>query len=102
MADPRALRRLALAAVLAVLVVVIAVLLLRRGRPTRQAILALPADERVEMFSRAMADLRLCEERADPRLRDTCRERAEFLLLFPECDEACRERAGRFLPKATR
>jgi cytochrome b pre-mRNA-processing protein 3 len=88
---------------LVVLVVGLAWWLLRStARPTRQALLELPIAERTAMFRRALDDLAVCEERHDPRLATTCRDRAEFLLLFPECDGACRDRTAPFLASPTR
>jgi hypothetical protein len=57
----------------------------------RRAILRLSEDERGVLYHREFASFRtLCGEgRPRDALEKQCRERSEFLLEFPECDEAC-------------
>jgi uncharacterized protein HemX len=63
-----------------------------------RAIRSLPAEERRAQFLRTAEELRtIC---ADPpeALRAHCRQQAEFLSRFPECDAACRLLVERFFP----
>jgi len=57
----------------------------------RRAVWHLPAGERAEIYRRELADFQtFCgpTPRADA-LEQQCRERAEFILQFPECDGTC-------------
>jgi hypothetical protein len=62
-----------------------------RGGAERRAVTQMPADQRAEIYSREFENFRaLCGDA--PRrdvLEKQCRERGEFLLEFPECDEGC-------------
>jgi hypothetical protein len=63
-----------------------------------RAIRSLPAEERRAQFLRTAEELRtVC---ADPpaALRPHCRQQAEFLSRFPECDTACLQLVERFFP----
>lgn len=63
-----------------------------------RAIRSLPAEERRAQFLRTAEELRtVC---ADPpeALRAHCRQQAEFLSRFPECDAACLQLVGRLFP----
>jgi cytochrome b pre-mRNA-processing protein 3 len=70
----------------------------------RQAVHRLPKAERRALYERTLRTLEAsCVPVArSPGLDDFCREQAEFLLNFPECDAACRTRAVRFYPPPTR
>lgn len=75
----------------------------RSGREER-ALLAMPAEERMELYRRQLADLTtLCaapdwEQAFSPR----CRDLARFLAGFPECDSSCRNLVDPWLPRPTR
>jgi hypothetical protein len=93
--------------VLAIIGVVTAVLLWSASRPSAEA-RALermtPADRAV-LYERTYAATRtLCEEaRTNAGLRDRCAASAEFVLAFPECDDACHAVATPSTPRgATR
>jgi len=69
----------------------------RQGAEDR-AIRSLATEERRAQFLRTAEELRtVC---ADPpeALRAHCRQQAEFLSRFPECDAACRLLVERFFP----
>lgn len=63
-----------------------------------RALRALPAEERHAQFLRTAEELRtVCADPPQP-LRSHCREQAEFLVRFPECDAECRRLVERFFP----
>jgi hypothetical protein len=68
------------------------------------ALTQLPAAERRELYERTLHTLEsTCAPQArPPGLQRYCRQQAEFIVRFPECDQVCRELAGRDLPKPTR
>jgi hypothetical protein len=56
----------------------------------------LPLRDRRDIYARELANLRaLCAPPANSDLSERCRQQAEFVLEFPECDSACQELAGR-------
>ena len=59
-------------------------------------------DDRARLYQETYAATRtLCDAaRNDDGLRDRCASWAEFLLDFPECDDACREFAIPHAPRA--
>jgi hypothetical protein len=62
------------------------------------AVRELPATERHALYQRTL--LTLQSPSCDPAhsgLKDYCREQAEFIIKFRECDAACGELAKRFL-----
>jgi hypothetical protein len=75
-----------------------------RSGAERRALLRLPEAERRETLARELETLTaLCAGgRNAAELAELCRERAEFIRDFPECDEACRQTIGRYLPTPTR
>jgi hypothetical protein len=97
-------RRIAIAA--AVLVVLLALLWLWSQRIAEQdrALEQLPAAERRALYERTLHTLeRSCAPRTRPAgLDDYCRQQAEFIVRFPECDQACRTVAEQFQKKPTR
>jgi hypothetical protein len=66
---------------------------LEHGRSLRSAVHRLPSPERTASLQRALVDLRTVCERPAEGLESHCREQAEFVLGFVECDAACRELA---------
>jgi hypothetical protein len=75
----------------------------REGAEGR-AIANLPADERAELYQRELASFRtLCGQgpRSD-ELQGQCRDKAKFIVEFPECDAACRALADSHREKARR
>src|SRR5262245_23005813 len=72
-----------------------------REHRLKKEILALPAAERYALFSHTMDELRsVCS--VLPGLREHCRQQAELVLRFPECDDDCGALADRFLDHARR
>jgi hypothetical protein len=71
----------------------------------RRDVAALSPVERAAIFTRAHDDLvRTCglPDAAEGALRDHCVEAAKFVLLFPECKDACVDAARALLPHARR
>jgi hypothetical protein len=69
-------------------------------REQRRAIMALPEADRRALVERTLLDLDvLC---GDAVLSRQCEAEARLLLLVPECDAPCRDRATHCLPHATR
>ena len=59
-------------------------------RAERRAVAELQPTERRDVYARELENLRaLCPPLADGGLSELCRERAAFILEFPECDAAC-------------
>ncbi len=71
----------------------------------RVDIAALSPVERAAIFTRVHDDLaRTCglPDATEGALRDHCVEAARFVLLFPECEDACVDTARALLPHARR
>lgn len=67
------------------------------GRLDRE-LRALPDPERHALYERTEATLQSsCAQATGPAIGDYCREQAELLERFPECDERCRLLARAFL-----
>jgi cytochrome b pre-mRNA-processing protein 3 len=61
----------------------------------QRALSELPLGDRRDIYARELANLRaLCAPPANSDLSERCRQQAEFVLEFPECDTACQELAG--------
>jgi hypothetical protein len=77
---------------------------LYEGRNSR-AVSRVPDPARNAIFERARQDLiETCAlpQAADGPIRDHCVHQAQFVLHFPECDEACAQVARATLPRAQR
>lgn len=101
--NARARNMLLRAAVILAVVGAIASWLWHRAAEPR-AVRELPASERAELFSREFdAFQALCGRgpRTDA-LQAQCKEKAEFILEFPECDQPCEQLARSHIPKPTR
>jgi len=61
-----------------------------------------PAERRIAFQSSLESFKRLCVERRDPALEAYCRDQAEVIEVFPECDAACREILAKSRPPPTR
>jgi hypothetical protein len=69
----------------------------------QRAILDLPTAERRAFYDRTLQNLTsVCMGFDAVHFGDFCREEAERVLLFPECDDHCRDLAKRQLPKPAR
>jgi hypothetical protein len=70
----------------------------------RDALGRLPEPERRALYERTLHTLdSTCDTAARPDgLADFCREQAEFVRHFPECDTACRALAQRSVPPPSR
>ena len=90
------------AVALAVVAALVALLLLgiwawHLGAQSR-ALRHLPAEERRVLFERTLHTLQApCTPEKRNGLDDFCREQAEFVLQFPECDKACAVLARQYL-----
>lgn len=107
---PEAAERKPPAGALVLLVIVLGLVVLgllfvfAESRP-RRSIAQLPDAQRLAIFRRAYDELReTCRlpEAADDPVQGRCRNTASFVLLFPECDQACSEAARALLPHARR
>jgi hypothetical protein len=58
--------------------------------------------DRHGLYERTLENLKLCQDNLRSGLGDFCRQQAEFILTFPDCDESCRELSRRFVPHPTR
>ncbi len=64
---------------------------------------ALPAAERQALYRHTLGGLSSgCSNPASPHPSEFCREQAQLLLQFPECDASCRTLAQPWLPQPTR
>ncbi len=62
-----------------------------------------PEVERRALYERTLETLRAsCMQARGPTFTDYCREQADFVRRFPECDSECRELAARFAPHPSR
>jgi hypothetical protein len=72
----------------------------QRPHPNTGAFDRLPPAERGAWVSRTMQDLEagcIGQRALPPLLREHCQAQGRFLLLFPECDAACRTAVSRVL-----
>lgn len=86
-------------AVIALVAIGLIVLWVWNQGAERRAISRLPPSDRANLYRHDLESLRaLCGEgpRTDALDRE-CRERAEFIVQFPECDQSCQELAERLL-----
>lgn len=98
----RARRRLVLFVLASGLVLGLALPALLRPSLERQ-LASLPETERRAFYLRTLETLRTtCGENPEEPLADTCREQAELVLRFPDCDADCRALADRFSPRSSR
>ena len=100
----RASNRVLLRAGAVLLVLAPLVLWLCAGGTERGALQALPPVDRQTIFVRELETFRaLCgPARRTDALEDRCRERAGFLLEFPECGRDCRAQVEAYVRAATR
>jgi hypothetical protein len=97
-------RRIAVSVAIAAAVISVLALWTADHRAERGAIEQLPAQDRRALYERTLHTLRSsCDPRTLPDgLGDFCREQAEFVTQFPECDAACRALAKAHESKPTR
>lgn len=68
----------------------------------RRSIARLSPEARAAFFERTRVNLEALCQPAPTGSEDLCQEQARLLLLFPECDRACRDRVQAILPPAAR
>ena len=74
-----------------------------RAGGTQRELAALSASERTALYTRTLETLQsTCARPQGPELRDLCADQASLVVLFPECDGACRAVANRATPRPTR
>jgi cytochrome b pre-mRNA-processing protein 3 len=63
----------------------------------------LPTPERQALYERTRETLRSsCLQARDPDVAEHCRQEAEFITRFPECNAECRELAAHFAHRPSR
>ena len=63
----------------------------------------LPQHERATLYERTLTTLRTtCSSTRTDALLEYCREQAEFIERFPECDDGCRQLTSEFAALPTR
>lgn len=87
----RSRKRLFVALAFVVAAIVVALWMSWNHGSESRALERMSPDTRVQLYRETLAATRtLCEAaRTDDTLRDRCSSSAEFLLDFPECDDAC-------------
>ena len=87
----------------ALFIAIVAGFLLRRRAPEEKTIDSMSESERRAIYDKEIAAFRaLCIEGPGSEIPGRCRDRAEFLRQFPECDESCRSQTDRFTSYPTR
>lgn len=97
-------KRVRQAVILGVVLLVLAGVWLYVQGGENRALNALSPAQRAALFQETRDDLRLlCMSDAGLKksARGRCAKQADFLVRFPECDEACRREVQSFLPVAT-
>ena len=62
------------------------------GTAERRAIAKMPVEQRQLIYEHTLESVRaMCADRSDDDIRQRCREQAEFLLVFPECQDECQK-----------
>jgi|RhiMethySRZTD1v2_1073278.scaffolds.fasta_scaffold449380_3 hypothetical protein len=89
-------RKLLIGAALALIAVVVLALWSWREGAEQRAIGQLPADERAELYRRELGSFRtLCGQGPrEDELQKQCKDKAQFIVEFPECDEECHRLAA--------
>jgi cytochrome b pre-mRNA-processing protein 3 len=101
--DARLAPRRALFALAALAVLAMVALLLLRATAEERALTRLPPAERAALYQRTLDNVRtVCAGERGRELRGFCRGQAELVLLFPECDGACRATSRELLRTPTR
>lgn len=71
-------------------VIVVLILWLRALTAEQRAINSMDPQARAKLFQETWQGVQtLCRQQMDPSLVPRCRQEAQFLLKFPECDESC-------------
>jgi hypothetical protein len=68
----------------------------------RTSIEELAPEERHALYGRTLENLRSSCAQQRGGLDDFCREQADFIVQFPECDRACQQLAERYRGQPTR
>lgn len=90
------------AAVIAVIATLVVAVIVYQWR-SQEELRELPPAERHALYQRTIETLRsTCTHDNGPLLDEHCREQAELVARFEECDRDCYELARRFAQKPTR
>jgi hypothetical protein len=73
-----------------------------RPRANQSAVAAIGDADRHLLYERTLENLKFCKTGHAGRLQEFCGQQAEFIVAFPECDEACRELSNHFASRPTR
>ncbi len=74
-------------------------ILVHSGGAERRAIREMPARERQALYQRTVQNLRSVCSVPEDAMRDFCREQAQLVLEFQECDSSCQTLAARQLSR---
>jgi len=70
---------------------------------SRQQLRAIPTEERQVLYKRTLATLEsLCVNAQGSEITEYCREQAQFIAAFPECDATCEGVCRRLAPRPTK
>ncbi len=84
-------------------IALVCVLALHHHTRLDRELLDVPELERRALYERTRETLRVsCTQPRGPTFTGYCREQADFLRRFPECDNECREFAAGFTPQPSR
>ena len=89
--------------VLALVLIALSLLLQHWEKQKERAVKDLPAAERQSLYLRTLQNFQtVCTPFPKAELKEHCQQDAEFLMLFPECDAACKSRVADLRRKPTR
>ncbi len=72
-------------------------------RQASQDLITLPTLERQTLYQRTLETLEsICVSATGPEIVDYCRDQAQFIARFPECDATCEAACRRLAPRPTK
>src|SRR5512142_1266854 len=70
---------------------------------SRRELLRMPRQERRELYQHVLRTMSsVCVRAEGESLAEYCREQAQYVALFPDCDESCRQLGRQFLARPTK
>ena len=102
-ASPGSRSRAVALGVLALVLIALSLLLQHWEKKKQRAVQDLPAAQRQSLYLRTLQNFQtVCTPFPKAELKEHCQQDAEFLMLFPECDGACKSLVADLLRKPTR